>query len=163
MIFVPLCSCRPDSRTQLTNASQRMKATGTRPRRRQISEAKHRDRHDDPGEGAHPEHPPDRERDEQHDQRPGDRQARAAARRRQPGVGAAPAGRGRGHEGACAHDGFTEPPAVLDAASSGTAGTGVAAGSGCRWGRRRGHRWIAAPGWPADWLTAGSSVASRCR
>ena len=39
MIFVPLCSCRPESSTQLTNASQRMKATGTRARRRQISEA----------------------------------------------------------------------------------------------------------------------------
>ena len=39
MIFVPLCSCRPDSRTQLVNANQRIKATGTRLHRRQISEA----------------------------------------------------------------------------------------------------------------------------
>ena len=39
MIFVPLSSCRPDSRTQLTNPSQRTKATGTRARRSQISEA----------------------------------------------------------------------------------------------------------------------------
>ena len=39
MIFVPLCSCRPDSSTQLVNANQRTKATGARARRRQISEA----------------------------------------------------------------------------------------------------------------------------